>query len=156
MRRGGSSDCNSGAKGTHVLTIRCSGRSTPTISAPTELLPADFSNLRENGLIRITFTLPPNMKLIDPATNAPSTETTVDVWRMVPSVINVKLTGPDGLNPWPRGPEPLRAGISSMDDFITLQEQALGALLNARTDSESAAAAIAGRSDLVSARAVHE
>jgi hypothetical protein len=62
---------------------------------------ADFSNLRENGLIRITFTLPPNIKLIDPVTNAPSTETEVDVWRAVPSVNNVKLTGPDGLNPWP-------------------------------------------------------
>ena len=46
----------------------------------------DFSNLRQNGLIRIIFTLPPNMRLIDPATNAPSAETTVDVWRMVPSV----------------------------------------------------------------------
>ena len=37
-------------------------------------------------------------------TNAVSSETTVDVWRMVPSVNNVKLTGADGANPWPRGP----------------------------------------------------
>ena len=89
---------------------------------------ADFSNLRENGLIRITFTLPPNMKLIDPATNAPSTETTVDVWRMVPSVLNVKLTGPDGLNPWPRDPN--RSGGYQLDArFTTLQDQALGAFL---------------------------
>ena len=32
---------------------------------------SDFSNLRQNGLVRITFTLPPNIRLIDPATNAP-------------------------------------------------------------------------------------
>ena len=36
----------------------------------------DFSNLRQNGLIRIEFALPANIKLIDPATNAPSAETT--------------------------------------------------------------------------------
>ncbi len=89
---------------------------------------ADFSNLRENGLIRIVFTLPPNIKLIDPATNAPSTETLVDVWRMVPSVNNVKLTGPDGLNPWPRDPN--RSGGYQLDArFTTLQDQALGAFL---------------------------
>ncbi len=88
----------------------------------------DFSNLRENGLIRITFTLPPNIKLIDPATNAPSSETVVDVWRMVPSVNNVKITGPDGSNPWPRGPNP-SGGYQLDGRFTTLQDQALGALL---------------------------
>ena len=31
---------------------------------------SDFSNLRQNGLVRITFTLPPNIKLVDPVTNA--------------------------------------------------------------------------------------
>ena len=36
---------------------------------------SDFSNLRENGLVRIVFSLPPNMRLIDPATNLPSAET---------------------------------------------------------------------------------
>jgi len=56
----------------------------------------DFSNLRENGLIRVVLPLPPNIKLIDPATGVPSTETVADVWRMVPSVNNVRLTGPDG------------------------------------------------------------
>ena len=90
---------------------------------------ADFSNLRENGLIRIVFTLPPNLKLIDPATNAPSPETEVDVWRMVPSVNDVKLTGPDGVNPWPRDPN--RTGGYQLDArFTTLQDQALGALLS--------------------------
>ena len=58
---------------------------------------SDFSNLRQNGLVRITFPLPANIKLIDPATNVPSSETFVDVWRMVPSVNDVALTGADGL-----------------------------------------------------------
>ena len=56
---------------------------------------SDFSNLRQNGLVRITFPLPPNIRLIDPATNAPSAETFVDVWRSVPTVNDVALTGPD-------------------------------------------------------------
>jgi cytochrome c peroxidase len=89
----------------------------------------DFSNLRQNGLIRIEFTLPANIRLIDPATNAPSAETLVDVWRMVPSVNDVKLTGPDGLNLWPRAPN--RGGGFQLDGrFADLQEQALGALLS--------------------------
>ena len=89
----------------------------------------DFSNLRQNGLIRIEFALPANMKLIDPATNAPSTETAVDLWRMVPTVNDVKLTGPDGLNLWAR--EPNRGGGYQLDGRIAdLQDQALGALLN--------------------------
>jgi cytochrome c peroxidase len=88
---------------------------------------SDFSNLRENALIRITFPLPPNMHLIDPATNLPSSETSVDVWRMVPTVNNVKLTGPDGINPWPRGPNP-SGGYQLDGRFATLQEQALAAL----------------------------
>ena len=45
----------------------------------------DYSNLRQNGLVRVVFSLPPNMRLIDPVTNQPSGETTVDVWRMVPA-----------------------------------------------------------------------
>jgi cytochrome c peroxidase len=89
----------------------------------------DFSNLRQNGLIRITFTLPPNIKVIDPATNAPSADTFVDVWRSVPSVNNVALTGPDDVNPWPRGPN--QFGGYQLDARVaTLQEQALGALTN--------------------------
>lgn len=90
---------------------------------------SDFSNLRENGLVRVTLPLPSNIKLIDPATNQPSSETFVDVWRTVPSVNNVKLTGPDGVNPWPRGPNP--SGGYQLDGRIaTLQDQALGALVN--------------------------
>jgi cytochrome c peroxidase len=89
----------------------------------------DFSNLRQNGLIRITFPLPPNIRLVDPVTNAPSDETFVDVWRSVPTVNDVALTGPDTVNPWPRGPNP--AGGYQLDGRVaTLQEQALGALTN--------------------------
>jgi hypothetical protein len=87
----------------------------------------DFSNLRENGLIRVTLPLPANVRLIDPATNAVSTETSVDVWRAVPSVFDVKLTGPDGAIPWPRGPNPT-GGYQLDGRKATLQEQALGAL----------------------------
>jgi cytochrome c peroxidase len=87
----------------------------------------DFSNLRQNALIRVTLPLPPNIRLIDPLTDMPSDETFVDVWRMVPSVNDVRLTGDDGVNPWPRGPN--QTGGYQLDArFGTLQEQALGAL----------------------------
>ncbi len=66
---------------------------------------SDFSNLRQNGLIRIVFPLPPNIRLIDPATNLPSSETFVDVWRAVPTVNDVALTGPDGVEPVAARPE---------------------------------------------------
>ena len=90
---------------------------------------SDFSNLRQNGLVRIVFGLPSNIRLIDPATNQPSSETSVDVWRMVPSVNDVALTGPDGANPWPRGPN--STGGYQLDARVTtLQAQALGALVN--------------------------
>ena len=104
---------------------------------------SDFSNLRENGLIRIVFPLPANIKLIDPATNLPSAETFVDVWRMVPTVNDVKLTGPDGENPWPRGPNP--AGGYQLDARITtLQDQALGALTQSRAGPGRAASGVPG------------
>jgi cytochrome c peroxidase len=90
---------------------------------------SDFRNLRENGLVRITLPLPPNIKLVDPVTNAPSSETSVDVWRAVPTVNNVQLTGADQTNPWPRGPN--NTGGYQLDArATTLQEQALGALIN--------------------------
>ena len=90
---------------------------------------SDFSNLRQNGLVRITFPLPPNIRLIDPATNAPSAETFVDVWRSVPTVNDVALTGPDAATPWPRGPN--QSGGYQLDARVaTLQEQALGAFTN--------------------------
>jgi cytochrome c peroxidase len=89
----------------------------------------DFSNLRENGLIRITFPLPANMKLVDPVTGLVTDETFVDVWRAVPTVNDVKLTGPDVTNPWFRGPN--NTGGYQLDARITtLQDQAEGALVN--------------------------
>ena len=89
----------------------------------------DYSNLRENGLIRIVFPLPPNIRLIDPATNAPSAEAFVDVWRSVPTVNDVALTGPDNVNPWFRGPS-FFGGYQLDARVETLQEQARGALTN--------------------------
>jgi cytochrome c peroxidase len=102
----------------------------------------DFSNLVENGLIRVTMPLPANVKLIDPATGLTSNETSVDLWRAVPSVLNVAITGPDSTAPmWPPGAPrtpimgqdhngPNRQGGYQWDArFSTLQEQARGALL---------------------------
>ena len=89
----------------------------------------DFRNLRENGLVRVVFTLPTNLRLIDPATNLPTAETTVDIWRMVPTVNDMKLTGPDGMNPWARAPN-ATGGYQLDGRFADLQEQALGALLD--------------------------
>jgi cytochrome c peroxidase len=89
---------------------------------------SDFSNLLQNGLVRVTLPLPPNMRLIDPASNAASAETTADVWRMVPSVNDVRLTGADGANPqWPRGPN-TTGGYQLDGRKADLQQQALGAL----------------------------
>ena len=90
---------------------------------------SDFSNLRQNGLVRITLPLPVNISLIDPATNAPSIERFVDVWRSVPTVNDVALTGPDDGILWPRGPN--QTGGYQLDARLTtLQDQALGAFVN--------------------------
>jgi len=87
----------------------------------------DFSNLIDNGLVRVTVPLPPNIRLVDPATNAASSETVADVWRMVPSVNDVRLTGSDGANPqWPRGPN-VTGGYQLDARKADLQQQALGA-----------------------------
>jgi cytochrome c peroxidase len=88
---------------------------------------SDYTNLRENALVRISFPLPPNMRLIDPATDLPSTESFVDVWRSVPTVNDVALTGADLANPWFRGPN-FFGGYQMDARAATLQEQALGAL----------------------------
>jgi cytochrome c peroxidase len=101
----------------------------------------DFSNLVENGLVRVTMPLPLNVKLIDSGTGQPSDETSVDLWRAVMPVLNVAITGPDGVLPiWPPGAPrspimgqdpngPNRQGGYQHDArFGTLQEQARGAL----------------------------
>src|SRR6266567_5573184 len=102
---------------------------------------SDFSNLVENGLVRVTMPLPLNVKLIDPATGQPTDETSVDLWRAVMPVLNVAITGPDGVTPiWPPGAPrvpimgqdpngPNRQGGYQHDGrFGTLQQQARGAL----------------------------
>jgi len=102
----------------------------------------DFSNLIENGLVRVTMPLPLNVKLLDPITGQPTDETSVDLWRAVMPVFNVAITGPDGVLPiWPpgaprnpiMGQDPngpnLQGGYQHDARFGTLQEQARGALI---------------------------
>jgi cytochrome c peroxidase len=100
----------------------------------------DFSNLVENGLVRVTMPLPLNVRLID-ATGQPTDETSVDLWRAVMPVFNVAITGPDGVAPThppgaprvpimgqdPNGPN-RQGGYQHDARFGTLQEQARGAL----------------------------
>jgi len=97
----------------------------------------DFTNLTQNGLVRVTLPLPTNVKLLDcgatvpcPPSALPTSETVADVWRAVPSILNASITGPDGVAPaWPRGPNP--SGGYQLDGRIdTLQNQALSALQN--------------------------
>lgn len=97
----------------------------------------DFTNLIENGLVRVTIPLPANVKLLDcgakipcPASALPTSETVADVWRSTPSIFNVLITGPDGVGPVSlRGPN--RSGGYQLDARVdTLQNQALGALHN--------------------------
>ena len=66
----------------------------------------DFTNLTQNGLVRVTIPLPANVKLLDcgatvpcPASALPTSETVADVWRSVPSIFDVNITGPDGGGP---------------------------------------------------------
>jgi cytochrome c peroxidase len=97
----------------------------------------DFTNLTQNGLIRITIPLPTNVKLLDcgatvpcPASARPTSETVADVWRAVPSIFDVNITGPDGADPASlRGPN-ARGGYQLDGRIDTLQNQALSALRN--------------------------
>lgn len=104
---------------------------------------ADFSNLVENGLVRVTMALPPNVRLIDEATGATLPDRSVDLWRAVMPVSNVAITGPDGVQPvWPPGAPrppimgldpngPNRQGGYQHDARIaTLQQQARAALFD--------------------------
>jgi cytochrome c peroxidase len=101
----------------------------------------DYSNLVENGLVRVTMPLPPNVRLVDPVTGEVTDETTVDLWRAVMPVFNVAISGPDGVSPvWPPGAPRVpimghdpngpnrRGGYQHDARFGTLQEQARGAL----------------------------
>jgi mono/diheme cytochrome c family protein len=102
---------------------------------------SDFSNLVDNGLVRVTLPLPPNVRLLDPVTGQPTSEITTDLFRAVMPVMNVAITGPDDVVPiWPPAPRvpipgvdpngPNRQGGYQHDArFATLQEQARGALI---------------------------
>jgi cytochrome c peroxidase len=97
----------------------------------------DFTNLTQNGLVRVTIPLPANVKLLDcgatvpcPASARPTSETVADVWRSTPSIFDVNITGPDGVTPASlRGPNP-NGGYQLDGRIDTLQNQALGALRN--------------------------
>jgi cytochrome c peroxidase len=97
----------------------------------------DFTNLTQNGVVRVTIPLPANVKLLDcgatvpcPASARPTSETVTDVWRAVPSILDASITGPDGAGPiWLRAPN--QSGGYQLDGRIdTLQNQALSALRN--------------------------
>lgn len=107
----------------------------------------DFSNLTQNGLVRVTIPLPANVRLLDcgasvpcPATAQPTAETGADVWRSVPSILDSRITGPDGQLPaWARGPN-TRGGYQLDGRIDTLQNQALSALrAHAATSTDPAA-----------------
>jgi len=101
----------------------------------------DFSNLVDNGLVRVTLPLPPNVRLLDSVTGQPTDETATDLFRAVMPVMNVAITGSDSVAPiWPPAPRvpipgvdpngPNRQGGYQHDArFATLQEQARGALI---------------------------
>ena len=76
----------------------------PMTFAPTAENASDFSNLRQNGLIRIVFSAAATDQANESG-DEPGVQRNVevDVWRMVPTVNDVKLTGDDGENAWPRG-----------------------------------------------------
>jgi hypothetical protein len=101
---------------------------------------SDYSNLIENGLVRVTLPLPANIRLVDPMTHVPTDETSVDLWRAVIPVANVAISGPDNVLPiWPPAPRVPIMGIDPNGPntqggyqhdarFGTLEEQARGAL----------------------------
>ncbi len=91
---------------------------------------ADYTTLRQYGLIRVHLPLPPNIKLVDPVTGAVTDETFTDVWRSVPSVVNVAVSGADPKAlAWSRGPS--QHGGYQLDGRVdTMQAQAAGAFLN--------------------------
>jgi cytochrome c peroxidase len=101
---------------------------------------SDYSNLLENGLVRVTMPLPANVRLVDATTHEPTNDTFVDLWRAVMPILNVAISGPDAVAPvWPPGAPrvplvgqdpngPNRQGGYQHDArFGTLQEQARGA-----------------------------
>jgi hypothetical protein len=104
---------------------------------------SDYSNLVENGLVRVTMRLPANVKLLDPITDQPMAQDFVDLWRAVQPLLDVAITGPDDVLPiHPSGPPRVpimgqdpngpnrQGGYQSDARFATLQEQARSALIS--------------------------
>src|SRR4029434_4583773 len=100
------------------------------------------SDMVETGLVRVTMPLPANVRLIDPVTGQPSDETFIDLWRAVMPVVDVAITGPDGVAPvYP--PDASRVPIMGQDPvgpntqrghphearFVSLHVQARSALI---------------------------
>lgn len=85
-----------------------------------------YANLRQNGLVRVHFKLPDNIRIVDPNTLAVVADS-ADVWRSVPTVLDVKNSGPDNGILWPHAPNP-EGGYQLDARFGNLQEQAIGAL----------------------------
>ena len=96
---------------------------------------SDYTTLTQDGLVRITLPLPSNIRLVSPIGNpatAPLTdETSADIWRSVPSILDVAITGPDGMLPeWPVASPNRRGGYQLDARKDTLQEQARGAFVD--------------------------
>ena len=96
---------------------------------------SDYTTLTQDGLVRITFPLPSNVRLVSPigspATALLTDETSVDIWRSVPSILDVAITGPDERLPeWPVASPNRRGGYQLDARKDTLQEQALGAFVD--------------------------
>ena len=96
---------------------------------------SDYTTLTQEGLVRVTLQLPGKVRLVspdgDPATAPLTDETTIDVWRAVPSILDVAITGPDDVLPeWPVASPKRRGGYQLDARKSTLQDQALGAFLD--------------------------
>ena len=116
---------------------------------------SDFSNLRENGLVRITFPLPSNIKLVDPATGAPSDR---DVRGRVAERSDGQRRGPHGTGRCQSvatRAEPVRwIPVGRPRDDAS--RAGARCAHQPRADPERAAATASRRPGLVSAGAVHE
>ena len=117
--RRGFSSCNSGGGGIRMPTIRCSGRSMRMTSARTARTPVTSAiSVRTASSGSRSGCRPTSGSSIRRPTSRRA-ETEVDVWRSVPTVNDVTLTGPDNGILWPRGPN--QAGGYQLDGrFATL------------------------------------
>ena len=136
-------------------TIRCSGRSTPTTSGSSATTRTTSATCARTDWCASRSRCRRTCRLIDPATNAPSADTFVDVWRSVPTVNDVALTGPDGINPWPRGPN-VSGGYQLDGRFGDPAGAGARGLHRARPGRQCPAAGDARRSGVLPADPVHQ